>query len=271
MATEWQNPPDADIILRVPRGKDFHAHKLILSLASPVFRDLFSVPQPGPSELPIVEVHDPPEALGIFLQFIYPTRNPRITNTDILMSVLRLADKYDARDVIDIYVDHPPSTSDKFSPIQTYAILCACGRENEAGAVARIVPFSSLKTLDSSPLLQLITAAQYQRLVSLLTVRNLKTRELVGYWHGFIANDGTRWSCNDAAHSIYSSTIVTMVQSAFEADPCVQVDAALFGVLSAPCTAYRCGDSCRYTMSGLRGYVEKLLRALGQMVQNLQW
>jgi len=49
MATQWKTPPDADVILRASGGKEFHAHKLVLSLASPVFRDMFSVPQPPQS------------------------------------------------------------------------------------------------------------------------------------------------------------------------------------------------------------------------------
>ena len=83
MVTEWQNPPDADGILRASGGKEFHARKLILPLASPVFRDMFSVPQStetDPPVLPIVDVHDPPEALEIFLQIIYPIRNPSIND-----------------------------------------------------------------------------------------------------------------------------------------------------------------------------------------------
>lgn len=79
MATEWKNPSDADVILRASGGKELHAHKLVLSLASPVFRDMFSVPQPsiGSSRTPMVDVDDLPEALRMFLQIIYPIPNPQ--------------------------------------------------------------------------------------------------------------------------------------------------------------------------------------------------
>jgi len=38
--------PDAEIILRAlgPPRRDFRVHKLVLSLASPVFKDMFSFP-----------------------------------------------------------------------------------------------------------------------------------------------------------------------------------------------------------------------------------
>jgi len=133
MAAEWQTLPGADVILRASGGKKFHAHKLILSLASPVFRDMFSVPQPPLTEsleLPIVDVNDPPDAFEIFLRTIYPTRNPPITDAKTLVTVLRLAGKYDAKDVLDIHEDRLPLSSGDFTPIDMYTVLCACGRED---------------------------------------------------------------------------------------------------------------------------------------------
>ena len=272
MAAEWNNPPDADIILRASGGREFHAHKIILSLASPVFRDMFSVPQPPPIEpaqLPIVEVSDPPEALGMFLRIVYPTHNPLINNVGALASVLRLADKYNARAVLDIHRDYLLSTPSDFPPIQTYAILCACDREGEAGAAARRVSFPSLKTLDSNPLLQLITATQYQRLLSFMTVRDQIMREIVDKHRKTIAVG--YHPCNDAAHTLYSGTIVATIQAAFEADPCVQVAEALGLVLAAPYQFTQCGVYCRYNTVRVRGYAEGVLKELVDMAQNLSW
>jgi len=77
---------DADIILRAlgPPKRDFRVHKLILSLASPVFKGMFSLPQPaldGSREstvagIEIVEVTDPAGALDIILRMIYPSFTP---------------------------------------------------------------------------------------------------------------------------------------------------------------------------------------------------
>ena len=107
MAAEWKNSTDADVILRASGGKELHAHKLVLSLASPVFRDMFSVPQPPakPSQTltDIVEVDDSPETLGIFLQIIYPIPNPPISDVETFASLLRLTDKYDAKVAPDIH------------------------------------------------------------------------------------------------------------------------------------------------------------------------
>ena len=65
---------DADIIIRT-RDADFPAHKLILSYASTVFKDMFSVPcsqttpQEGP---PIVEVTEDAQTIHDILSWIYP-------------------------------------------------------------------------------------------------------------------------------------------------------------------------------------------------------
>jgi hypothetical protein len=273
MATEWQAPPNADVILRASGGRKFHAHKLVLSLASSVFRDMFSVPQPQPTEpsqLPIVDVNDPPGALEMFLRIIHPTRTPLINDLGTVAAVLRLADKYDVRDVLDVHRDYLPSTYSSLLPIQIYAILCACGHEGEAGAAARRVSFASLKTLDSNPLLPLITTTQYQRLASFMTARDERMREIIRRHHGYIARS-SGYSCNDNHHSIYSSTIVSTLQAAFEADPCVQVKEALGLVLNAPYTFPQCGGSCRYNVGGVRKYAERLLEELVEMAQNLSW
>ena len=178
-------------------------------------------------------------------------------------------DKYNAKEVLDVQKDYPPSTYIKFPPLQVYAILCACGREEEAGAAARRIPFASLRTLDSNPLLQFITTAQYQRLVSFMTDRDQKMRQIVNRHHQKIS--GSYHRCTDISHPLYSSTIVFTLQVAFEADPCIQVSEALGLVMRAPCRFKQCGDQCKYNMVGLRECAEGLLKELVEMAQNLSW
>jgi len=273
MAVEWQILPGADVILRASGEKEFHAHKLILSLASPVFRDMFSVPQPPPtesSELPIVDVNDPPEAFEIFLRTIYPTRNPLITDIQTLVTIIHLADKYDAKDVLDIHKDHLPSLSGNLTPIQLYTILCACGREYEAGAAARRVSFASLSTLDSNPLLQLITVTQYQRLVSFMTARDRRMREIVKS-HQEQLQKNNRSCHNDALHQSYSGIMTASLQAAFEANPCIQVAEALNVLSRCSITFHPCNDHCRYSLSGLRDCAERLLEELVGIAERLPW
>ena len=271
MAFIWQNPSDADIILRTSGGKEFRAHKLVLSLASPVFGDMFSVPQPPDerSKTPIIDVDDPPEALEMFLQIIYPIRNPPIFGDETLASLLRLADKYDAKAALDAYKGYLPSMCTTPSPIHMYAVFCACGREKEAEAAARRVSFASLAYLNSSPLLRFMTIEHYQRLIGFVVARGQRMREIVSRHREKIMEDG-RHPCTDETHSIYSSTIVFPIQAAFEADPCVRVVEAL-GLVSSTNAFPPCISACRYNIRGLQEYAEGLLKELVEMAESLPW
>jgi len=246
MAAEWQTPNDADVILRSSGGKEFHAHKIVLSLASPVFRDMFSVPQPPPtesSELPIVDVHDPPEVLEIFLQIIYPTPNPLINDTETLASVVRLADKYNAGVILDAQKEYLLSTCLNFPPIHIYATLCICGREKEAEAAARRVSFASLASLSSHPLLHLMTAEHYQRLVRFMVARDKRMREILS-GHRARIEMNLPVSCSSVDHRLYTGTVVASLQEAFEENPCVRAVEALGVVSSAPLTFSPCRENC---------------------------
>jgi len=102
--------PDADVILRAPlqpgseEFKDFHVHKLILSIASIVFRDTFSIPQPScntseSTTLDVVQVTESAEALETFLQFIYPVDPPVIEDLRLVDDLFQLTEKYMAKGV----------------------------------------------------------------------------------------------------------------------------------------------------------------------------
>jgi len=273
MATEWQTPPGADVILRASGGKEFHAHKIILSLASPVFRDMFSVPQPpstNSSQLPIVDVNDPPEALEMFLQIIYPTPNPPINNLETSASVLRLADKYDAGSVLDAHKEYLLSMCLDSPPIHAYAILCACGREKEAEAAARRVSFASLASLSSHPLLRLMSVEHYQRLVRFMVSRDKRMREILSERRAEIERNIPS-TCRNPAHQLYTGTIVASLQAAFEANPSVRVAEALGILSSAPLTFSPCGPGCIYNVRWLREYAELVLKDLINVAEKLPW
>ena len=272
MGTEWQAPPDADVILRAS-GKELHAHKLILSIASPVFRDMFSIPQPPTAEssqLPIVDVDESSEALEVFLRIIYPTPNPPINDIEKWAPVLRLADKYDAGIVLDVHREYLLSTCLNSPPIHVYAILCFCGREKEAEAVARRVSFASLASLHSHPLFRLMTFKHYQRLVEFMVARDKRMREILSERLAEIQKN-LRSKCGDAAHQLYSGIIASSLQAAFEENPCVRVVDAFIIVSSAPLRFYPCVTGCMYDVRGLRERAEGLLKELVEMAESLPW
>ena len=274
MATEWQNPPDADVILRTPEGKELRAHQLVLSLSSPVFRDMFSSPLPTetePPKLAIVDVHDSPEALEIFLQIIYPVPNSPINDLDTLTSVLKLADKYDAKAALDVYKDYLPLTRDDLPPVELYAILCVCCREREAEAAARRVPLASLSSLPG-PMLQLMTVDHYHRLVAFVVTRENAMREIVArHQRTIMAEANGRIRCYDVLHRSHPVTMVVAIRNAFEDNPWLRVTDVPVAVPNTPLLQYPCGGTCKSFLDTLQEKAESLLVELVEMAKTLPW
>ena len=93
--------PDADLILRSADQVHFRVHKSLLSIASPFFKDLLSLPQPLDSEvvdgLPIVQLSEDAELLSYLIPMLYPV-HPVIPSPwleDQTSSLLAACQKYD--------------------------------------------------------------------------------------------------------------------------------------------------------------------------------
>ena len=138
---------DGDVILRAnPESgskHDFRVHRFILSLASTVFKDMFSFPQPPdenqkePHGIPAVDVPDSPEVLDVILRFIYPgVEPPKFTDLSILSGLLSAADKYNIvsmqpvlRDALKTFIPN--------EPFRVYILACRFGFLEEAKAAAK--------------------------------------------------------------------------------------------------------------------------------------
>jgi BTB/POZ domain len=70
--------PDANIIIRSSDFVDFRVHKSVLTLTSPFFNDLLSLPQPSDSEtldgLPVIQLSEDSELLNTLVSLLYPVR-----------------------------------------------------------------------------------------------------------------------------------------------------------------------------------------------------
>ncbi|KAG2352484.1 hypothetical protein BDR07DRAFT_1498182 [Suillus spraguei] len=87
------NNPNHDIILRSADGVDFYHFKLILSLVSPIFGDMFTLPQ-NASELAVpVLVTEPSTILHPLLLLSYPSASadPIFSSIDDAKAVLEAA------------------------------------------------------------------------------------------------------------------------------------------------------------------------------------
>jgi len=169
--------PDADVILRVPlqpesKGfKDFHTHKAILSIASTLFKDMFSIPQPpqsaeGDPTLPIIQISESAESFETFLRLIYPVEPPSITSLQAVDSLFRLAEKYMANGVHtrlkQILVSPYFLRSD---PIMVYVIACRVDLNEEAElAIPHTFKIDLVRDISRTHL-QTMTAEAYNRLL----------------------------------------------------------------------------------------------------------
>ncbi|PCH36533.1 hypothetical protein WOLCODRAFT_48245, partial [Wolfiporia cocos MD-104 SS10] len=100
-ATYTFNQPDSDLILRSSDNVDFHVHKLILSLASPVFEAMLPFPHPESSAednkdgRPVARMTETARALDLLLRVCYPTANPVLDKADDIGVLMEAARKFD--------------------------------------------------------------------------------------------------------------------------------------------------------------------------------
>jgi BTB/POZ domain len=97
--TEPLKVPDANLILRSSDLVDFRVHKSVLAMASPIFTDLLSLPQPSDSEsadgVPVVQISEDAELLAILISILYPVRPVIPSSYEKVLYLLAACQKYD--------------------------------------------------------------------------------------------------------------------------------------------------------------------------------
>ena len=180
--------PSPDVILRAPlepgsdESKDFHVHKIILSIASTVFQYSFSTPQPPrhtskDTTLEVVQISEPAKVLEIFLQLVYPVDSPVVEDLWLVGDLLQLADKYAAKGVTTRLKKLLVSPSFlKDNPIGVFAIACRSNLEEEANQAVPHTFSTDVVRGVSEEHLQVMTTKTYHRL---LTEHALRRERLI--------------------------------------------------------------------------------------------
>ncbi|KAH9174329.1 hypothetical protein EDB89DRAFT_2094057 [Lactarius sanguifluus] len=96
---DYLEPPHADIIIQSSDLVSFHVDKATLSMSSPFFADMFSLPQPSDNEvidgLPIVRLSEDAEILNSLLKMLYPVPSMVPDSYDKALELLAASQKYD--------------------------------------------------------------------------------------------------------------------------------------------------------------------------------
>jgi len=137
---------NADIIIQSCDFINFRVHKLVLSLSSPFFDDMFSLPQPSDQDvvdgLPVVRLSEDAELLKCLLTMVYPIPSMIPNSYNKTLMVLAASQKYDM-DVVQSRIR--AETRDKNLPMpigaatfRAYAIASIKGLSSEKETLARL-------------------------------------------------------------------------------------------------------------------------------------
>lgn len=135
--------PGSDLSLHSSDGVEFHVFSRILIEASPVFRDMLSLPKCGQGGIDgsfsnRVDLAEDAETLDLVLRFLYPISDPPVSTFDVLKALLKAADKYFLEGMIHTlrHILVSPTFVER-EPLRVYAVACMYNYEAEAKIASR--------------------------------------------------------------------------------------------------------------------------------------
>ncbi|KAK0243821.1 hypothetical protein EDD85DRAFT_175782 [Armillaria nabsnona] len=206
--------PTSDIILVSSDGVRFHAHKLLLSLASPFFQDLIALAQaPIDGSLPSVPLTESSSIIDKILRFCYPTKDATFDDIAEIYEVAEAMHKYLMEDV----TNRLPSELRRFAevqPLRTFVIACAVGWKEEAEFASKKVlegPLSIQDEDDIPELKHLGSVKTYCRLLKFHQQRLDKIKDMLQSMDGLHAICGPWDSPICVKHDIFDQPPDPMV------------------------------------------------------------
>ncbi|KAH9000225.1 hypothetical protein EDB92DRAFT_1829942 [Lactarius akahatsu] len=159
--------PGADLILRSSDGVNFRVFKVILSLASSVFADMFTLPSPPASrsssdEPSMVALPEDAETLDLALRHCYPIRSPVVAELRDARILLEFARKYQV-DLFEPSLTRFLTDTIERDPVGVYALAAAYECWDIAGKALRLSLTLPVNLLQS-PELRYSTMEQHQAL-----------------------------------------------------------------------------------------------------------
>jgi BTB/POZ domain len=215
--------PDADIILLsggIEGPNEFKVHRNILSVASPFFRDMFSLPQdPALGKVQTLPMPESRQTLEALLCFVYPLPDPDLTTLEEVKDMLAVTTKYEFDSVTNAlrHILLSP-TFLHTSPVRVYAIACRFELDEEAKIASRytlnvnLLDVSLDGASDGAPEgvgedLKWITAFHYHQL---MVLHKRRAAEAIRALHEVAAKDEIKCvQCNGSSfhHSLLHSSM----------------------------------------------------------------
>ncbi|KAF9649414.1 hypothetical protein BDM02DRAFT_3128376 [Thelephora ganbajun] len=239
---------DGDVILRAGPVSgirhDFRVHKLVLSLASRVFKDLFQAAQPDDSQkdlLPVVTITDPPESVDLLLRFIYPGLvPPTITDLPVLSALLTIADKYDVPTISPVVkrwlADKEILGNDPFG---VYVVARHWGFSDEAKGAARGLTLAKIAKSPYSKDPQNIAKEDFLRLLWFMQKREAAAKKVIRTFLVTWNHDPDLGPLACGRHSgeqarKFYEGLAEVVVSDFDVDPCLDGKEMVMALMRAP-------------------------------------
>ena len=257
--------PDADVILRSSDGKDLRVHRLILSLASPVFQGMFNLPQSTElsPETPTIDVPESSDILQPFFQYLYPRSLPKISDLAMWTALYAVADKYNAEAVTDLLRGMLIPQFLEIAPLRVYALASHWGFEEEAKIASR-----GTLTIDISggfleEDLRLMGSAACQKLYLLHIQRRDKARVLVNSCTYQFAGNNCKCPPMDF------NTVVHVLSQRVSTRPWLTAE-ELYGVAAGSGGPIICsGSGCRNAFRNVHAWFTLILEGLSELPQTI--
>ena len=253
---------DADLILRAADRGEFRVHRCILSVASPVFRDMFTFPQSldTAQKLPHVDLAEPTTTLDVLLRYIYPIPSPKIEDFATLTNVLVSAEKYGAEGVTSrLRTILASSHFLNFDPFRVYAIACRWSFLEEAKLASTLIVSVDLAKQGKECMeeMKYMSGLDYHRLLVLQQTRKDMVQKAV-------TEQPILGSCCSAGHNDIKNLLVEEISRK-------KLDVSEFlSVLEGSGRAKPCKNGlCPLHRTRLEAFVKDVMSSLGELPSSI--
>jgi hypothetical protein len=266
MAPYEFDAPDTDAVLRSLDGEEFHVHRLILSLSSPVFQGMLGLPQLNSdtsSKKSTIDLSDPSDTLKPFIQYLYPRSPPEITDMAMWAALYAIADKYNAEVVMELLRVMLIPRFLETHPLQVYALASRWGFKEEAKTASRRTLTMDIFNEFPREEAELMGGIACQQLLLLHFNRREAARALVEN-HPLPSSNSLLCQCPPPN---YTSLVPALCQRV-ATRPWLTAE-ELYGEVGKWDYPDKCNGTCRNTIKNMTAYFSSLLKGLSDLPQTI--